>query len=104
VLKKLLSDEFHGRESLLEQLTNIEARTIDSNGSLELAPPDGARQAEVVGRIPVEAELDDRDGMKIHVLLHVVNGLLNELEIYREDSGSIQRDLNVDEFRLILSP
>lgn len=38
---------------------------------------------------PVEAELGDLDVVLVHVLLHVVDGRLDELEIYREDSGRL---------------
>jgi hypothetical protein len=36
--------------------------------------------------VPVEADLEDDDGVTIHVL-HVLDGYLNELEVYREDSS-----------------
>ncbi|HZD22404.1 MAG TPA: hypothetical protein VE569_03235 [Acidimicrobiia bacterium] len=36
----------------------------------------------------------DRDGMKIHVLLHVLDGVMDELEIYREDSQPLQNPLS----------
>jgi len=41
--------------------------------------------ATVTRRVPVEAEAPDSDGVAIHVLLHVPNGYLSELEIFRED-------------------
>jgi hypothetical protein len=40
-------------------------------------------------RIPVEASYPDADGVVVHVLLHVIDGRLDELEVYREDSGSV---------------
>lgn len=51
-------------------------------------------------RIPVEAELPDNDGVSIHVLLHVVNGLLAELEIYKDDLSPIQESLCAEKIRL----
>jgi hypothetical protein len=36
-------------------------------------------------RIPIEAEALDSDGVKIHILLHVVHGFMDEIEIFRED-------------------
>lgn len=102
VLTVLLSADFPGKSALQEQATDALAQPIDSEGSLALAPEAGAPSADVVRRIPVEAELEDLDGTTIHVLLHVVDGFLNELEVYREDSGAVQRDLSPHEFRLIV--
>jgi hypothetical protein len=72
-----------------------------SNGSLEFVTVEGS-PAPVVRWIPVEAAFDDADGVTIHVLLHAVNGILNEFEIYREDSGPLQRALAPEEFRLLV--
>ena len=41
------------------------------------------QRATVLRRIPIEAEADDLDGMTIHVLLHVINGCIDELELYQ---------------------
>lgn len=92
----LLSADFPGRNAVAEQVAVASVRAIDNNGSLEFAPSDKSL-AEVVRRIPVEAELDDGDGVTIHVLLHVVDGLLRELEVYRDDSGRVQRALVPDD-------
>jgi hypothetical protein len=46
--------------------------------------------------------MDDQDGVAVHVLLHVLDGYLNELEIYREDSAPLQRQLAPEDFRLIV--
>jgi hypothetical protein len=40
-------------------------------------------------RIPVEASYPDADGVIVHVLLHIIEGRLDELEVYREDSGRV---------------
>jgi len=40
--------------------------------------------------VPVEAQTLDRDGTPIIVLLHVLNGRVTELEIYRVDGREIQ--------------
>lgn len=38
---------------------------------------------------PVNANTADRDGTPIDVLLHVRDGFLHELEIYRVDNGNV---------------
>jgi hypothetical protein len=50
----------------------------------------------------VEAELEDIDGMAIHLLLYVIDGHLDELEIYRDDSRPIQREILPGALRLIV--
>jgi hypothetical protein len=52
--------------------------------------------------VPVEAELVDEDGVIVHVLLHVVDGFLNELEVYREDSAPVRRVIRPEELRLLV--
>ncbi len=101
LLAVLLSTDFSGRDAVAEQVAVASVRGIDDNGSLEFAPSDKP-PAEVVRRIPVEAELDDSDGVTIHVLLHVVDGLVKELEVYRDDSGRVQRALAPEDLRLMI--
>lgn len=102
VLTELLSEDFPGRDALREQAALSMARRIDMDGSLLLQPDGTATRAVVVRRIPVEAEIDDLDGVTIHVLLHVIDGRLNELEFYREDSAPIQRTMAPDALRVLI--
>jgi hypothetical protein len=102
VLAALLDVDFPGQSALLAQASEVSARRIDANGSLALAPGADTPRAEVMRRIPVEAEFDDQDGVTAHVLLHVVDGYLNELEVYREDSAPLQREPAPEDFRLIV--
>ena len=93
-------EEFPGQSALLRQARQATARSIDDDGSLEFDVAD-ASAASVGRRIPVEAELDDVDGVVIHVLLHVLDGFLSELEVYREDSKPVQRMLDPEALRLL---
>jgi len=88
VITKLLEQDFPGNESLLEQVNNSLVTVIDENGSLKFEVKI-ASKANVEKRIPVEAELTDVDGMTAHFLLHVVDGKLFELEIYKDDSSRL---------------
>lgn len=83
---RLLETDFPGCEALRGQLLTLRVLPIDGDGSLKLSVTGGDR-APVVRRVPVEAEMADVDGVPIHVLLHVVDGCLDELEVFREDSG-----------------
>jgi hypothetical protein len=88
LLKRLLSEDFPGRGAIQKQMSAALARTIDSEGSLEFSVTSDER-AEVIHRVPVEGEYADADGVPVHVLMHVVNGVLRELEIYKADGSGI---------------
>jgi hypothetical protein len=40
---------------------------------------------------PHGGKCKDIDSIHIHVLLHVVDGFMNELEIYKDDSSRVQK-------------
>jgi hypothetical protein len=75
---------------LLAQARSATAAWLDSHGqpailfdvpgTVEMAPCDG---------VVAEAEAVDRDRGAIHLLLHVRNGRLVELELFREDGRAI---------------
>lgn len=88
LLARLVGAPFEGASALAGQLATTLVTTLDENGSLRLHPGDTMR-AVVSRRIPVEASYPDADGMVVHVLLHVIDGRLYELEVYREDSGRV---------------
>jgi hypothetical protein len=88
LLRRLLRVNFQGAETLSRQLENAFVEPIDSNGSLRLRPVD-PNPATVTRRVPVEATYADADGVLVHVLIHVMDGVLDELEVYREDSGTV---------------
>jgi hypothetical protein len=90
ILQRLLEVDFPGRQAVVSQVHGIRVRRIDPEGSLELKAIPNSEEANVERRIPVEAEGMDEDGTMIHVLLHVVNGIASELEIYKDDGSSIK--------------
>lgn len=88
LLSMLVGHDFAGAEELARQLVDTLVEPLDQNGSLRLIPGEGM-PAAVTRRIPVEASYPDLDGVVVHVLLHVVNGRLAELEVFRDDSGTV---------------
>ena len=88
IVDKLLEKSFPGRDEICEQMKNCLVRTIDEDKSLEFLVKSNVK-AKVKKRIPVEAEFEDTDGVLIHILLHVIDGQVNELEIYKEDGSPI---------------
>lgn len=88
LLQRLLSVDFQGAEALRRQLASTLVQSIDRDGSLHLRPVDPT-PAPVSRRIPVEATYTDADGVPVHLLIHVIDGVLDELEVYREDSAAV---------------
>jgi hypothetical protein len=92
IISKLLSVSFIGKEAVIEQLNNCQAEATgdtDNYGSIHLRTTSD-KPALVKDRIPVEAIAKDADGVPVSVLLHVVNGFVNELEILRADGAPLQ--------------
>lgn len=88
LLTRLVGSTFDGAPALARQLATTLVTPLDENGSLRLHPG-GTMPASVNRRIPVEANYPDADGVIVHVLLHVIDGRLDELEVYREDSERV---------------
>lgn len=103
VVAALLSLDFPARSMLKAQWATASVRTIDADGSLEVRVEEGLL-AEVEVRVPVEARLEDTDGVTVHVLLHVIDGYIREVEVYREDSGPVQAPLEASRLRVITLP
>ena len=99
LLDRLLVDPFPGQPELKRQLASARVRTIDDHGCLEFSVR-GVPKAEVIHRVPVEGEYDDADGVTAHVLLHVVDGNVRELEIFKEDGSEICQAPTVDSLRI----
>ena len=95
IFEILLAVDFVGKQAIQQQLHAVAVDDLDDNGSLRLYPASGPR-AEVRHRIPIEAETSDVDGTRVHVLLHVVDGMVDELEVYREDSRPLQSRLTAE--------
>lgn len=79
---------------------DVQGRVVDQDGSVQLKVEGDHSQAEVESRVPVEGEVEDLDGMGIEVLLHVVNGYLHELEVYRRDGGVIERQPSAENMKV----
>lgn len=99
-MRLLMERPFAGCEELLAQLDEVAAKPIDEDGSVSLQCSCPVK-ASVVARIPVEGEAQDRDGMKIHYLLHVVDGWMNELEVYKDDSSRVLRQAEPEDLKVL---
>jgi hypothetical protein len=104
LLQRLLEADFEGKTELSSQLQRFRVRQIDTEGSLEIDPGTNVDKAPVKKRIPVEAEGADEDGTHVHVLLHVVNGVVKELEIYKDDGSPIIQLPSSRDLKLLVLP
>jgi hypothetical protein len=88
VLERLVEVDFSGREELKEQLTHAEANLItgtnDNYGSINIRTSSD-RRADVKDRVPVIGVTKDEGGGHVEILLHVIDGKINELEFVRMD-------------------
>ena len=101
VIQRLLERPFPGRDELLAQLECAVGRPIDDDGSLDIRCACSTK-APVKRRIPTEAETKDRDGMTIHYLLHVVDGTMNELEVYKDDSSRVIQHAQPEDLEVVI--
>ncbi|EPE97327.1 DUF6984 family protein [Rhizobium grahamii] len=92
LVEKLLSREFAGCEALRLQLETARVSAIDKEGSLQFrvsGPP-----AAVAFRVPTEGYYFDKSGVDfrpaVNVLLHIVDGKLHELEVYKDDGSPVE--------------
>jgi hypothetical protein len=99
IVDRLMEVDFPGRDEVANQLQGSMVRIIDSEGSIEFLPS-SVRRAAVDRRIPVEAEFRDSDGLPVYFLLHVVDGLVRELEVYKADGSGIVD--TIDPSRLVV--
>lgn len=91
LIAELIAAEFPGRTEVVNQLRQCVVRLIDEEGSLELRIPSHAVAAPVRRRIPTELYGPDADGVQVSVLLHVVDGICREIEIYKVDGTTIRQ-------------
>jgi hypothetical protein len=99
LIQRLLSEPFPGSAEIGKQLDTALVRKIDAEGSLEFNVAEQA-QAMVVHRVPVEGTYCDRDGLPVHLLLHVIDGRARELEIFKADGSEISTPATPDALTL----
>lgn len=104
LVDRLLREDFDGNRELARQIEHCRVVQVDSEGSLRFELEGSPSPASVSRRIPVEGEVADSDGVMVNVLLHVVNGLLVELEIYKEDGSPINRMPRADNIAVMVLP
>lgn len=106
LLLHLLRGEFQGKEEILRQMDSVEVMPVGSEGSLKLrtsgplakvkdndAPSPRANDLIAVEGFYDDEPIDQRPfigiGKLVRLALHVTDGRISELEIYKENGGPI---------------
>ena len=100
IIDRLLEKPFPGRDELCAQMKKCLVRTLDEDNSVEFFVATDVK-SQVKRRIPVEAEFQDADGVLVHMLLHVVDGKVNALEIYKEDGSSLLENPDPSKLKVV---
>jgi hypothetical protein len=104
LFRKLLESDFPGRDVIKQQLEVCQVSAIFDDGTLRIHTPI-REKAPVRFRVPVDASGNDtKDGLSIQVLLHVVDGIVDELEILKMGSDSPPNMPAVEDFEVIIYP
>ena len=105
VLAVMLAHEFPGATELLAQLGSASTPMSDDTfPSIAFDVPSDAPRANVAATVPIEATAPDVDGMNVHFILHVRDGMLAYLDVFREDFGAITRWPTADELDVLTYP
>ena len=103
LVDKLLETPFPGSHDLAIQLRDSLVCSIDENGSVDFLISTN-KKVSVHNPIPVEAEAEDSDGITIHLLLHVIDGIARGIEVYKEDSSDVIKFPDPTALRLFSPP
>lgn len=103
LVDKLLEIPFPGSRDLAIQLRDSLVCSIDENGSVDFLVST-KKKVSVHNPIPVEAEAEDSDGITIHLLLHVIEGIARGIEVYKEDSSDVIKFPDPTALRLFSPP
>lgn len=84
LVDKLLETEFFGRDELQAQWRSALVRTVGASGSFAIRPSTGEPPSRAEFGVPVEGESSNEEGGGVHAVLHIRDGYLEELEVYRD--------------------
>jgi hypothetical protein len=105
ILLALVAEDFPGSAEMREQVHLAKIERVVANGApaLLFKFDQPVPKADVRFRIPVEGEGTAEGPRRIHGLLHVVDGLLDQLEFYRENGDPIDVVPSPDELQIIVN-
>ena len=97
ILDKLVSVNFEDHETVRRQIQSASVIEVDDSGSAVSVDFKTAEKQKVTTkeRVPVRGETVDSSGAHVYILLHIVDGFANELEIVRADGEPLQMPLDI---------
>jgi hypothetical protein len=95
----MLDADFVEAPTLRTQLAGLRART-NEYGNRRLTVTGGNRADDSRG-VVADAEAEDLDGSTVYGLLHVIDGYLFELQLFRGDGRPIQKPLAAGDFEVV---
>lgn len=104
-LATMLSIDFENKEQLIRQ---INAASIIREHtryfiSIKFAVPLSISAIKMTERVPIEMRAYDSEKAPVQFLLHIINGYVSELEIFRADSSEISGNIKLNRVEVILS-
>lgn len=104
-IQKILDVHFKGRDFIKQQLETAD-KTIEETPftvNLMFTVDKSKGKAPTPVRVPVEMHALQPGGAPVVFLLHVVNGYVNELEIYKADLSQLNADnISLDNVEYLL--
>jgi hypothetical protein len=99
-LKLMLSGDFEGKEDKEKLAFQIENSEIKDNSteffiSLRFSPKEFCEPVNITERVPIEMRVFKNNQSPIQFLLHIINGYVDELEVFHADSSGIKRNLEI---------
>ncbi len=104
-LEKILSTEFKGRNILVQQVDNA---VVDGNYnrgyiSLKFSIERTIEKFSHDVRVPIELHAHRDNKVPIVFLLHVINGFIDELEVFNADSSDMDDEINIEGFNVYVN-
>lgn len=103
-LEAMLSVDFLGKEIISKQLDNAQISRDYNVGyiSLKINVDKSIEQFPFQIRVPIEMRVSGKDDIPIVFLLHVIDGVVDELEIFNADSSPISGNIYIEKKEVIV--
>lgn len=98
-LEFMLSEDFLYKQNIVEQINCaiIERNFTDFYLSINFKYELNIKPIKIRERVPIEMRIYGEDRAPIQFLLHVISGLVSELEIFYADSSKISNKIQIED-------
>lgn len=99
VLNKMLSINFGGKDSIVNQLKSAKVISYCPCGckTVDIDVDNNLPKYEYGKTVPVQLTTYSQDGVPIMAAIHIRNGYVTELEILRVDSKEINEEIKLEQ-------